>query len=327
MRWIPIFLAGVLGCSGGSDDDNPDVDDTAAEIVPADPYRTISEIFEWGGEQIDGRGVRWHVPENPRGLMWVFHGTNGSVSSVMQAEWVLLYNQLAQRRIAFAATSSANREEGIFDTEETDPARNADFPVLRGAFERLVETTDLTADVPMGAIGFSRGTTASAFFGQMMEAEGWNFRVTSMHSGGGYFRNTAHPSVFVSAENDTSTTPEAMIASQKQCLGVHPLEDCPIHHGLEIPLDPRRLARLPQFSQEQSAEAFDELVELSLVDGQGDRAFDLADLEDELMRYERNSDFNASMAATQLRVVWATHRFSGEFAFDEAAFIESILLR
>ncbi|HHO52253.1 MAG TPA: hypothetical protein ENK18_15600 [Deltaproteobacteria bacterium] len=267
----------------------------------------------------------WHIPEDPVGLVWVFHGTNGNLAAITQAEWLLIYNQLDARRVGIVATNSTDRAAGQWDLDDLDPDTNADFPRLVQIHRLLLEDTPLRPDTPQAALGFSQGASFTGSFATMAEAQGWDLRGLIKHQGAGL--TSALPAFYVSAENDeTGQTPDRLGPAAEEC-GAAAGVSCPHRTGLEIPLDPLRFARMPEFDQEQSAIMFDELVELGIVDPQGERLVDLANLEEVLANYQRASAYPApSLVVTQLRVVWATHRLSGAFAAEEATFLESLLL-
>lgn len=320
MRCLVLCL--WVGCAGGGDP-SP-TGGTDSPLVTTDPYDTIEANFPWEEREIDGFGAMWHVPSDPVGLVWVFHGTNGNLAAITQAEWLLIYNQLDARGIGIVATNSTDRATGQWDLEELVPSANADFPRLAQIRQVLLEETALQPDTPHAALGFSQGAGFTSTFASMATAEGWDLRGLLKHQGAG--STTSLPSLYVSAENDENgQTPDRLGPVAEECAAATSA-DCPHRVGLEIPLDPLRFARMPEFSQEQSTVMFEELVELGIVDPSGGRLIELEDMEEVFADYQRTSAYPApSLVVTQLRVVWATHRLSGAFASEEATFLHALL--
>ena len=319
------WIAGVLACGGA--DPAPSDPTAPTELIYTEENRTVSPRFDWTEIDHEGFGVYYYVPDDPVGVVWVFHGSSGGLSSVTQTEWISIYNLLVQRDIALVAAVSTDRVDGNWDTADPDPQTNPDLSRLQRLHTELVDTTRLTNTTPIATLAFSRGCSFALLFGDMGAARGWDVRGHSLHQGGSGFGPVyPRPTVWISAENDeTGQTPERYDPVAEGC-AVAVGGSCPHHAATEIPLDPLRFARLPNFSQEQSAAMFDELVEFGIVDPDGIRAFDLVDLEPTLSGYERNSAYaSPSLVSTQLRVVWATHRMSGVFAAEETAFVADLL--
>ena len=326
MRWLPLWMACACSGSDGAGGQDDDPNDTLPDpYVLQDPYRTVTPLFEWDTLDVGGLGVKYHFPsDDPVGLVWVFHGTNGNLTTIEQEEWIVLYNQFVQRNIAIVATVSSDRDAQVWQSDNADAQTNPDLVRLINIRQRLLDEGVLQPTVPHGALGFSQGTSMTATFGAMAVEQGWDFRVRSVHQGGGGFAAQAPvPTIHIAAENDeTGNDAEGMLDDVQDCEAeVGPQGVCPAYEGQEVALHPFRFARIQNFSQDQSAEMVDELVDFGLVDKDGNRTFDLADLEDVLATYIRDSEFGALLAATQLRVVWATHRLSSEFATEEADFL------
>ena len=87
-------------------------------------------------------------------------------------------------------------------------------------------------------------------------------------------------------------------------------------------LHPDWFAKLPNYSVQQSNAMFDELVDMEIVDNNGLRLIEIAEMEEVLAEYLVTSQApSPTLPPTQLRVVWATHRFSSEHAAEEATWL------
>jgi hypothetical protein len=131
------------------------------------------------------------------------------------------------------------------------------------------------------------------------------------------------PGFYVSAENDFENGgPELVAETAAECttaLGTV----CPHAAGREIPLDPRRFARLAAFDLDTSAAVWEELRQLGYIDDQGNRLVeDITDMDAVMAGWESTARTpSPGSSSTQIRVVWATHRVTGEFAQAEAAWL------
>lgn len=311
-----MIAAWLWACGGsttpvGDDDDDTVVTDPYADIVPLHPF--VDEAFE--GERLS----RW-IPEHPRAVLFPLHGSEGGFESVTQIDWIALYNLLEEEDVGVVLTQSRDREGGVWAVEPVD-ATNVDFVWLSHVRDHLIDTTAVTADTPVLFVGFSNGAHFGTRVANIAQGEGWDVPAYAIHQGKSYEEGTL-PAFLVSAENDETgaTGPEYADASERcrESTG----QPCPTAIGTEIALDPRWFARLPNYDEEESGRLFDELVDMRIVDPDGQRLIDLADLEGVLSVYEHDSRApDPSSVSAQLRVVWATHRFSAQHVAQEADFL------
>jgi hypothetical protein len=315
-----------VGCAGGDPPTSPTAPapDTGTDdslVVTSDPYATVTPAFTLTDSDFEGRRLSTAIPDDPRALLFVFHGANGDVASVTQTEWIVLYNQLVPHGVGLVLTVALDQESVQWDLSP-GPA-NPDFQRLSRIRDQLVQTTEVDASTPVLAMGFSHGAGFTPVFASLAVDAGWEVRGMAYHQGGSLGR-VAVPGFFVSAENDEEGGTPDRIGSLAEICSYETGTPCPHRVGHEVPLDPRRFARLPAYGETQSQAIFDELVGMGLVDAAGDRTVDLAaTTPDEVMdAYIRTSQApSPSLPPTQLRVVWATHRFSGEHAIEEATWL------
>lgn len=320
--WLWTALAAAACTGHGADDPFTDAsapgDDDDDDAGPTTATGDIVPNFQFTDQDFEGGRVTTYMPDDPTGVLFVFHGTNGDIASVTQIEWIELYDLLAPHGVGFVLSNSVDRVEMQWDTNHQDGAANEDFPRLDRLRDHLIDTTGLEADTPVLSIGFSNGANFATLFANMAFADGWPFRAFDAHQGGMYV-DTPVPGIFVSAVNDESGgTPDQLGPLSEACTS-QTARTCPHYTGHEIPLVPLRFDRLPTYSAEQSQAIFDELVDMQIVAEDGSRVIDLADMEDVFTTYIHDSQApSPSMVPTQLRVVWATHRFSSEHADQEA---------
>ena len=122
-------------------------------VTPSVPFsRTTFEGFE----------VISYVPERPRGLVFVFHGTDGSASFAERVEPVDVLNRLVASGYGFVSTSSTERTgERRWDAANPSLTGNPDLARLRRLHQHLVDTTGVAADHPPGR-GSARPTARAS---------------------------------------------------------------------------------------------------------------------------------------------------------------------
>ena len=280
-----------------------------------DPFATIERQFDWTNDF--DTDAKFHVPEDAVGIVWAFHGNGGGLPSVQQPEWIAVYNTLVRHGVGIVITKSLDRQTGVWSLDDQDE--------LVAIFDAMVGTYQAAPrDIPQGVLGFSGGSQMARMFEDLAARQGWQFRAAAIHQGSAQM--TAVPTMYIGAENDDIGRTGAYYESSgliDVCRAA--VGDCQMREGREIPLDARRFARIPDVDEMRSRILFDEMVSFGLVDPQGSRTFDFEgkrSIADEMERYNKLSQYGstASLAAGQLRVVWATHRLSSEFAADEAEF-------
>jgi hypothetical protein len=218
---------------------------------------------------------------------------------------------------AVVLTQSLDRTQEVWNTDVHDTS-NPDFRELVNVRQWLIDNTLVDDDTPIEGIGFSNGGTFVDIFASLAQQSGWDMRTFVVHNAPGYTSGIV--GMWVSAENDEVVEPGRLEDAVAQCTAMTGVE-CPHVSGTEIPLDPRRFARMPQYSLEQSQAVFDDLVDLQYVDADGNRLVeDLTDVDAVMNNYIAKTSVRApdpSLPPTELRVVWSTHRFSSQHLDEE----------
>lgn len=321
MRIILCALC-AIGCVATVDGPSPngytETDWTPYEELP------IKETFQWTSDRFDGKALRYYMPEEPTAVLWAFHGTNGGFGTVTQIEWIELYNRLVPYGVGIILTESEDRVVQQWDLT-SNPNQNVDFVKLQGVRDYLVSTTGLSESTPMLAVGFSNGGNFAPVFSSMAKRVGWDIRGFSVHSAGDY-GGDGIPGIYTSAEWDETVDAEQVARAAENCSEATGTE-CPLLVGTEIPMDPRRFARLALYSLRTSQDIFDELVEMEYIDADGNRlATGLPGDIDELMNtyIAKTKMPSPTMPPTQIRVVWSTHRFSSQHVNEEVEYLLSL---
>jgi hypothetical protein len=311
----------VAGCSGNDKpgDTGENTPDQPPVLVEAPPYDLlpIKALFQFTDGEVDGRRIMYYAPEGPpRALLFAFHGGNGGFQTVTQEEWLELYNLLVPFDVAIVLSESLDRQTEEWSIEPG--LNNLDWLETVKVRDFLIEETSVEEDTKVISVGFSSGGNFSDVFVANALASGWDVPTYSVHQSGRY-TGPGVPAIFFSAENDESAGPPEDVGKSAEECSSWLATECPHIIGTEIPLDERRFARLPQYSIEDSAVLWQELVDLGFIDQNGVRLVDIADPDAVMAAYERQSQGRyPSLPPTQLRVVWATHRFSSQHVVEEA---------
>jgi hypothetical protein len=132
------------------------------------------------------------------------------------------------------------------------------------------------------------------------------------------FRDVPLPGFFTSSENDDITSSTKGSSEDHAAAGY----DTTWKESLEVPWTPEHPLMHPSYDAEEAQDVFDELVTNGLIDADGGRLVDLGSVESALRGYENNSELNGPARMTTLiRVAWATHRPTSEFACEERTFM------
>jgi hypothetical protein len=320
----------VGGSAAESEETQPAITDHC--VLPRTNKLVLAGV-ERTAESFDGLLTHHWVPEQPRAIYWYFHGSGGSAAQLGALEQVAARNLLTDGGWGIVATSSDDRETGLWDVLDDDPATNADLVRLTALRLDLIERTGWQEDTPIVLGGFSGGAAGAVHAGVVLaDSAEWPVVAFDLHNSG-----VATPSAygisaptFISyAEHDTSEMVTSMegLATSLEALDVR----VALHVSEEIPLDPKRFMRILEFPEERSQSDFDELVELGWIDATGTRTIDF-DIDDrdavdvQMDQWAASSvDPGVDEAIEQLRVVWATHRFNAAFADLSCVFFEESL--
>src|SRR5262245_52296927 len=112
VRWVLV----AAGCSGGGPSGDGSGGDDDDNGVSTEIYTEIRPNFAFTDEEFEGGRVTWVMPENPRAVAFVFHGSSGNIAAVQQTEWIELYDLLVPEGVGLVLSQSVDRENGQWDT-------------------------------------------------------------------------------------------------------------------------------------------------------------------------------------------------------------------
>ncbi len=315
-RWlVPLLL---IACGGGNED---------SDSPPTTTFPTVGcdERQAWPIDdkehQVDRIGEMWNdvaslywIPDNPRGLVVMLHGSKQSAATMTTIEHEEFYNELARRDIGYLAVSSVDPDWAT----ESDPS-NVDVQRISDFRDVVISKTALEVDTPVFAVGFSGGAGFAPRFGDAALQMGWDFRGFAGHNNSVRHRVEA-PAAFIVHENDNRDASIAEYGDQAALGAPSILFDLE-----EIPLEPMRFTRSGA-SRELSQLWFDEAVTFGLVDVDGNRLTPVGEMESVLNAFAANSEGAGSeRAKVQFNVIWRRHIFSADAACDEASFFAAQL--
>ena len=106
----------------------------------------VMPTVQWQHSTFEGFEVISYVPEHPKGMLYVFHGTNGSADFADRVETTDVINRLVARGYGFVSTSSTERTgDKRWDVSDPSLTTNPDLARLARLQAHLVATTGLEA--------------------------------------------------------------------------------------------------------------------------------------------------------------------------------------
>jgi hypothetical protein len=235
----------------------------------------VTPVVQFQHTTFEGLPVISYVPEHPRGIVYVFHGTGGSASFAEKIETTDALNRLIVRGYGFVSTSSTERT-GNKRWNAADPSltTNPDLARLARLQAHLVATTPVEANTPIVGIGMSNGARFVTLWGQSWKDAGYpvkaiwasHGRTAEPYSGPGQLKV---PVVFTTSANDFTSAPGGVAAS---FVAAHnhgtPSE---FYMSQERKLNTVQYERIPGIDPEKSKQIYFSLVASGVWDGQGNR--------------------------------------------------------
>lgn len=294
-------------------------------VVPAVPF--AHSTFE-------GFDVVSFVPEHPRALVFVFHGTGGSAAFAEKLETVDVLNTLIGRGYGFVSTSSTERTGdkrwNVFDGSMVTNPDLARLVRLRG---HLIVTSGVTDTTPLVGIGMSNGGRFVSLWAQTAHDAGlpvvasWAASGTippPVSSGGGL----TVPTFFTTAVNDFTVPPGGVIADAVTTASTGtPTE---LHVAEEKALEPFRYLRVDGVDGNEAAAVVAALKATGVWDDQGHRV--VADVQAAAALAQGavlppSVMPQAAAIRDETAVVLAVHQFTAEYETQAADFFDRFVDR
>jgi len=288
-------------------------------VVPSVPF---------SHSQFEGFNVISYVPDEPIGIVYVFHGTNGSASFAEKVETVDVLNALVDRGYGFVATESTERTGNRrWNVKNASLSTNPDLARLTRLHQHLVATTPVSATTPIMGLGISNGARFVSLFGQSWENAGYPVGAIAMYMG----RIAAPveaagpltvPTQFVTAENDFTSPPGPIIVdyAATQNAGT-PAE---LRVGEEQNLSNLRFLRIPGIDGGEANAIVAALVNAGIWNGTGTRVVSIDAAVAKLATVALPPSTAAARAEIidQCALILAVHQMRGDFRGPTADFFD-----
>ena len=269
----------------------------------------------------EGFEVISYVPERPRGLVFVFHGSNGSAGFAERVETVDVLNRLIAAGYGFVSTSSTERTgDRRWNVANASLSGNPDLARLRRLHQQLVDTTGVEAATPLVGIGMSNGSRFVTLWGETFKDGGYPVR--AIWASMGRIANPVDgpgelsvPTVFSTAENDFTSPPGPILVNFNATRSAGtPAE---LYVSRERNLGWARYMRIPGIDETEARQIWLSLVATGVWNGDGVRI--VPDVQEAAARVQA-AGLPASVAAQraaiedQTALQLAVHQFTAEYA-------------
>lgn len=149
-----------------------------------------------------------YFPENPVGVIYLFHGTGGSLANLLSSlEVVRFVDQAKSRSFAVVMIESYDRKEDLWDTTHLNVAENIDMQRLAEVHKQLAQKGKILPGYPVYCVGISQGGLFASIVAAQAGQGALPFNVKAMAayiSPGNREAMTTllTPTIFVMAQND-----------------------------------------------------------------------------------------------------------------------------
>ena len=290
--------------------------DAATDESGTDPYvdegpLQFSPIVQYDNFPFQNFPVTYYIPPDPVAVVWLFHGSNGSVAFAKKIETIATTNELVVEGFGFIATESTDRASGKWDNNDSNPSTNEDLARLLALRDEIIATTDMTEDTPQYGIGFSGGGAMSTHFLTVLRDLDMPYRASHPNCSSGRGDSAGDiPIIWTIAVNDPQPSAESDYASRVSS-GL-PSE---LNFAQEVPIDPMYFTKNPSVGESASQKTYDEMVRLGMIDVDGNRIVPDSDLENWISTFEREANVaSPTLRSEEIRVAWAMHRMNGTYA-------------
>ncbi len=158
---LAILAAALTAKSALADEANCMVEDVAPADVPAKL------------EALAGRPTVRYFPSEPKGVVYLFHGTGGSESFATRLHSRRVLAKLIAAGYGFISAPSLDRTNVVrWDTSTANPVTNADIAYMLSLHKTLIARGEITALTPVFTMGMSNGGAFANLYAAAAKAEG-----------------------------------------------------------------------------------------------------------------------------------------------------------
>jgi hypothetical protein len=287
----------------------------------------VTPAVEWQRTSFEGFPVISYVPENPRGLVFFFHGTNGSAAFADRVESTDVLNRLVAQGYGFVSTSSTERT-GDRRWLVTDPSltTNPDLARLLRLRAHLISTTPVESSTPLLGVGMSNGARFVTLWGQTWRNAGhpvraiWasHGRVAPPVDGPGQL---TVPTFFSTSEHDFTVPPGGIILDLAETMESGTPADFAITRERALTAAPYE--RIPGIDSTEAQQIRQSLIATGVWNAQGARVepnIETAATRAGTATFPASVQGQVSDIADQTALQMAVHQFTAEHAQQVIAF-------
>ena len=235
----------------------------------------VTPAKEFEHSTFEGFDVVSYVPDQPRGLVYLFHGSNGSAAFAERVESTDVLNRLIGQGYGFVSTSSTERTgDRRWEVGSSSTTANPDLARLARLHTHLVNTTAVAASTPVVGIGMSNGARFVTLWGQVWKNAGYPVKAIWASMGriagpGAAPGALTVPTVFSTAVNDFTVPPGPIVTNfvDTQEAGT-PTE---LYFSQERDLRPVPYLRIPGIDRSEADQIVDALVATGVWNAAGER--------------------------------------------------------
>jgi len=291
----------------------------AAGCAVAPTYTASNSTFE-------GFPVISYVPAHPAGVVFAFHGTGGGADFATRLETVDMLNHLVAAGYGFVSTESTDRTTKQWNTSSLSLTTNPDLARLSRLWASLQANGSVTDQMPIYAIGMSRGAGFASVFAQAFENAGYHVAAiapshgqipVSVRANGGL----TVPTFFTLGANDELVDNEQTVAQVADLVAHGVPASCTIEP--ETNLNASRFLRVPGIDTPTANAIFGALVTAGLFDASGHRLVSVAAVAAGLPSVVLPANVTKAqkrMVQDEVAVVIAVHQYSATYAAQTVTF-------
>jgi dienelactone hydrolase len=289
----------------------------------------VVPIYTASFSSFEGFPVISYVPENPTGIVFLFHGTTGSANIATKLEMTDMLNHLVARGYGFVSTDSTNRTTKQWDNGSLSLTTNPDLARLSRLYASMVTAGKITSQTPIYAIGMSDGAGFASVFSQAFKNAG--YPVAAIAPSHGQIpvavRNAGGlkvPALFALGANDPLVN-NARVEIQVALLSRSGIPTA-IYVEPETLLQPARYLRVPGIDTTTADAVFSAAVAAGLYDASGHRLVSTAAVDaafPHLTLPASVTDDQRKSLLEETDVVMAVHVYSATYATQTADFFDA----
>lgn len=279
----------------------------------------------------EGFDVVSYVPANPKGLVYLFHGTGGSADFATKVDTVDVLNRFVADGYGYVSTSSTERT-GDKRWLQSDPSltTNPDLARLTRLQQHLVATTGVTSTTPLVGIGMSNGARFVTLWGQTWKAAGYPVKAIWASAGriASPVATLTVPTIFSTSVNDFTVPPGQILADYARTTSAG--TSTRFFDSKETPLTAPRFQRIPGVDANEANQIVAALRTTGVWNQEGTRVVpDVQQAVAQAMTAQLPASVTAAGlgndVANEVARILAVHQFTSEFAVDALAFVNAQL--